>query len=473
MDSRMAVSAGEAHAAMKILQVVHGFPPSAQAGAELHCYWLSKELTKRGHDVAVFCREGGTDLPDYSILDDTLDDLAVRRVVNNYQEMRDGPLHTAFHLDYRNERIGALLEDYLGEFQPDVVHVQHCRGLSASILEALRRRGIPHVLTIHDYWYLCQRVNLLRGDGSLCSGPMGGTRCGRCQGLSPVDATPDDLRRYGLARLIMRALPPRVRKHFIPRWHALVRVSGDKAYTLRMYADRTSYLGGQLRETAHLISPSNFARDMYVPYGLPEERSKVIPYGIDLKRWEGFRRKPSAILRFGFLGTLLPSKGVHVLLEAYQRVRGPSASLVLHGSDGDDPAYARRIRSLAKECEARLAGRYDNSGLTEILSEIDVLVVPSLWHETYGIVVREGQLAGAPVIASRVGGITEGIRHGEDGFLVDPGDVSGLAAAMRRFMDEPGLLPRFRANLRPRVLTVAENADAVERIYEGAMQRRE
>ncbi len=462
---------------MRILQVVHGFPPSAQAGAELHCYWLSKELASRGHQVAVFCRERGSGRPDYEVEDGSFEGIPVRRVINNYQEMRGAPLHAVAHLEYRNERIRSLLECYLDEFQPDMVHVQHCRGLSASILETLRRRRIPHVVTLHDYWYLCQRVNLLQSDGSLCDGPAGGTRCGRCQGLTSVDATMDDLRRYRrlyrLADSITKVTPNPLRKHVIPRWHFLVGVAGERAYTLRIYVDRISYLIGQLRKTTHVISPSNFARDMYVPYGLPEERSKVIPYGIDLKRWEGFRRKPSAILRFGFLGTLLPSKGVHVLLEAYRRVRGPSASLVLHGSDGDDPAYARRIRSLAKECEARLAGRYDNSGLTEILSEIDVLVVPSLWHETYGIVVREGQLAGAPVIASRVGGITEGIRHGEDGFLVDPGDVSGLAAAMRRFMDEPGLLPRFRANLRPRVLTVAENADAVERVYEGAMQRRE
>lgn len=470
MDSRMAVSTGEAQAAMRILQVVHGFPPSAQAGAELHCCWLSKELTKRGHDVAVFCREGGTDLPDYSVLDDTLDGLAVRRVVNNYQEMKDAPLHVAFPLNYRNERIRALFEDYLGEFQPDVVHVQHCRGLSASILEALRRRGFPHVLTLHDYWYLCQRVKLLRGDGSICDGPMGGTLCGRCQGLSRVHAALGDLRRYVMARRVMGALPPRLRKHLVPRWHALVRVSGDKAYALRMFADRTSCLVGQLRKTAHLISPSNFARDIYVPYGIPEERFKVIPYGIDTKRWEGFKRKPSAILRFGFLGTLLHSKGVHVLLEAYRRVEDPSTSLVLHGSDGDDPVYARRVRYLAEECGAQLAGRYDNSRLTETLSHIDVLVVPSIWHETYGIVVREGQLSGAPVIASRVGGIAEGIRHDEDGLLVDPGDVSELAAAMKRFIDEPELLPRLRANLHPQVLTVVENADAVEEVYEMALR---
>ena len=150
--------------------------------------------------------------------------------------------------------------------------------------------------------------------------------------------------------------------------------------------------------------------------------------------------------------------------------RTPSTSLVLHGSDGGDPEYAERIRSLAKECGARLAGRYDNARLTEILSDIDVLVVPSLWHETYGIVVREGQLSGAPVIASQVGGISEGINHGEDGFLVGPGDATELAAAMKRFVDEPDLVNRFRANLHPRVLTVAENADAVEEVYQKTLR---
>jgi glycosyltransferase involved in cell wall biosynthesis len=454
---------------MRILQVAHGFPPSAQAGVELHCYWLSKDLVKRGHEVAVFCRKGGTELPDYSIIDDVIDGLLVRRVVNNYQEMKDTPLHIAFPLDYNNERIRALFEDYLEEFQPDIVHVQHCRGLSASVLESLRQDGLPHVLTLHDYWYLCQRVKLLKGDGSLCDGPEGGALCGRCQGLSRVHAALGDLRRYLLACQVTGELPTPLRKRLVTFWHTLVRVSGDRAYALSMYDYRTSHLLGQVRETAHLITPSNFAKDMYMPYGLPEERFRVIPYGVDTRRWEGFERKPSATLRFGFLGTLLFSKGVHVLLEAYRMARTPSTSLVLHGSEGGDPEYAERIRSLAKECGARLAGRYDNARLTEILSDIDVLVVPSLWHETYGIVVREGQLSGAPIIASRIGALTEAIREGVDGLLVEPGNSHELADKMRRFVEDPDLVSCMRKQFRSQVVTIAENAEMIERVYREAM----
>jgi glycosyltransferase involved in cell wall biosynthesis len=426
-------------------------------------------LIDRGHQVAVFCREGNPERSDYEIEQDVFDGLAVRRVVNNYQEMKGAPLHTVFHLSYRNERIESLFEDYLDEFQPEVVHVEHCRGLSASILETLRRRKVPHVLTLRDYWYLCQRVNLLRGDGSLCDGPMGGILCGRCQGLSSIDATAGDLRQYRLARTIMKVLPPRVKKHFIPRWHRIVRVPLDKAYFLRVYADRTFYLMDQVRKTRHLTASSTFARDVYVRHGVSKERFALVPHGVDVERWKRFERKSSPVLRFGFLGTLLPSKGAHWLIEAYRRMRDPTTSLTLFGDVWADPAYVDRIRRVAQECGATIAGRYDNSRLPEILSRIDVLVVPSLWHETYGFVVREGQLSGAPIIASRIGALPEAIREDVDGFLVEPGDSNELAEKMRRFVEDPGLLHSMREQVRSRIVTIEENAEMIERVYQEAM----
>jgi glycosyltransferase involved in cell wall biosynthesis len=98
------------------------------------------------------------------------------------------------------------------------------------------------------------------------------------------------------------------------------------------------------------------------------------------------------------------------------------------------------------------------------LEKIDALVVPSMWLENWPVVVQEARLMRVPVIASRIGGLAEGVRHGVDGLLFEPGDAVALAAALRRVAREPKLLARFaaKATLPP---PMHEHELALEAIY--------
>jgi len=100
-----------------------------------------------------------------------------------------------------------------------------------------------------------------------------------------------------------------------------------------------------------------------------------------------------------------------------------------------------------------------------------VVVVPSVVLESFGLVVREAFAAAAPVIASRIGALEEAVRDGTDGLLVQPGDEAALAAAMRRFVDDPRLLETLRANL-PRVKTTAEHAAEMAALYREVLAAR-
>jgi glycosyltransferase involved in cell wall biosynthesis len=105
-----------------------------------------------------------------------------------------------------------------------------------------------------------------------------------------------------------------------------------------------------------------------------------------------------------------------------------------------------------------------------VLSGMDVLVVPSRWYENGPGVIFEAFAAGIPVVATNLGGMSEFVRHERDGLLFGMEDPGDLARQLRRLVEEPGLLERLRAGIEP-VKTVQENVDELEALYGGLLAR--
>src|SRR5688500_4147705 len=114
---------------MRILLVTNGFPPLDSAGVESHTYALARELRLAGCSVHIFCRDADFSLPSYTVRYTTVDGLPVKRVVNNLLDAHD------FDHLYRNPRIDAIFAETLDMVKPDIVHIQHCIGLSLGCLE--------------------------------------------------------------------------------------------------------------------------------------------------------------------------------------------------------------------------------------------------------------------------------------------------------------------------------------------------
>jgi len=192
-------------------------------------------------------------------------------------------------------------------------------------------------------------------------------------------------------------------------------------------------------------------------------------------------------LRIVFVGSLTSRKGLHTLLAALAKVPSESWTLTVVGGDRWDPAYARRIRRRIAGASWRervqLLGDIGDSDLAAHLEASDLLAVPSA-YEGFGIAYLEGMAFGLPALASSAGGAGDLVRDGETGFLVDPGDVAGLArvisamatdrealvrmslAARRRYETQPRWVatanqirsflnsPAFRAHEAPRLYSV-------------------
>jgi len=197
-----------------------------------------------------------------------------------------------------------------------------------------------------------------------------------------------------------------------------------------------------------------------------------LPFGLDqthLSRPEP--SNPSTRLRIGYLGQFAPHKGVHLLLAAFQKLteRPDSCELALHGRISDATLYERELLRIARGDPAiTFAGPYPNHEVGQVLNDLDVIVVPSLWYENRPTVIVEAHATGTPVVAARLGGMAELIKHNENGLVFKAGSVEGLTEQLQRLLDEPMLLPQLRSGIRP-VPTVEEETATLTSVYESLL----
>jgi len=166
----------------------------------------------------------------------------------------------------------------------------------------------------------------------------------------------------------------------------------------------------------------------------PAERTTVVYGGVDTRRFFPEKRERSGVL---FVGRLTPHKGVDRLLRALPE----KAELTVVGTAGHDleppeSGYADSLRELAAGRQVRFLGAVTDAELLDLYRSTAVMVLPSVEETCYGKQIRisellglsvlEAMACGAPVVASRLGGLREVVRHGETGFLFEPGDVGDL-----------------------------------------------
>jgi glycosyltransferase involved in cell wall biosynthesis len=172
----------------------------------------------------------------------------------------------------------------------------------------------------------------------------------------------------------------------------------------------------------------------------------VLPLGVDVERFAPVDHPPpSRGLRVGFVGRLIPHKGVDVLIEAVAGDDRLTAEIFGAGPESD--RLAARADRLGLADRITFHGHVDEEDIPGVYRRIDALAVPSVpmpgWVEQFGRVVVESQASGIPVVASASGALPDVV--GEDGLLVPPGDPRALRNALGRLLDEPGLWSRLRS----------------------------
>lgn len=367
---------------MRVLTVGNLYPPHHFGGYEQ--VWASavEHLRSQGHDVRVLAtahRQPG--VPDG-------DEPGVHRVLRWY--WRD---HEFANLGPR-ERVGierhnhATLARHIAEQRPEVVSVWSMGGMSHTLIEAVRRRGLPMVAFVHDQWLDYGRVT-------------------------------DQWQRlfYGRKRLaapVARALtgvPTRVEYGSAGRY----------VFVSEFIRRRALQLPLRLRDTA--VAHSGI-HPLFLHAGSPPDW-----------RW-----------RLLYVGRLHPDKGIHEAVEALVHLP-PEATLTFAGSwdPRDESTLAGRVERLGLGGRVTMLGHRPPEAVAELYRSHDALLFPVRWDEPWGLVPLEAMGSGCPVIATGRGGSGEYLRDGENCLLIPAGDPGAIAAAARRLAESPDLRARLRA----------------------------
>jgi glycosyltransferase involved in cell wall biosynthesis len=443
---------------MKIILVTNGFPPTAYGGVEVYSYDLARGLAERGHEIIVFCRETLDSQPDYVVMDDVVDGIRVLRVVNDFKAL------THFRQTYADETVEQLFEHYLAELFPDLVHFHHLIALSANLPQVATRRGIPHVTTLHDYWPICHRVNLIHRDQRICAGPLAGGICRPC-----VFGSPRKNLIWWMLALAKKVTPAAARQSLrrrVARGDARTPVV-DISRTGVDFDLRHTIFRQNILTSRRLFVPSHYVRDQFVHNAYPSERIEVLPLGISPLARLPAAQVPPQKLRLAFVGSLIPIKGADVLLRALAQVPGDYLSLDIYGREDIEPAgYVTRLKKLAqRDRRVTLRGAFPPAQRGQVYAAIDALVIPSVAPETFSLAAREALSSGKPVIASAIGALPEVVREGVNGYLFEPGNVNQLAALLTRLARQPESLSRLECPGPVEILSVAEHTLRIEAIY--------
>lgn len=443
---------------MKILLIAHSSLPFTFAGTEVYSFNLARKLSKK-HDVTIFCRVNDPTQSEYALNQIAYKGQKIYTVNNTFSKC------WGFDNTYSNKHIDAVFERVIKEVNPDVIHIQHLLFLSLGFIGLAKKNNIPIVFTNNDYWLICQKGQLIREGNILCDtfDPHACIECLAAQlTLNPFSAC--------MYRFLRKWAPFFLLCFCRKVYLATVKLipQGARNEELKLQ-DRRENILLAVAGIDSFIAPSEFMRQKLIEFGIPKEKLFFYQYGISTKRYQAIRKEKAKTLRFTFIGTLLPTKGVDLLVKAFKEVKDRDASLNIYGRQalyaGYEEFYRNLLRWRGHDLRIQLMGEVENDKIEKVYAHTDVLVVPSIWYENTPLVILEALASQTPVIASRIGGIPELIQDGVNGLLFQPNDCKDLSDKLNLLSCDSALLERLRLGAHA-LKDIGENANEMERIYE-------
>jgi len=333
------------------------FAPFTYGGATIVAEQLARELVARGdYRVTAVSMCALAELGTYTIVKSEHDGI-VNYVINV-------PRDRNYHEMYNNPQVTTLLGELMDGLRPDLVHVHCIQDMGTGVLEAAHARAIPTILSVHDFWWICERQFMIRPDNTYCrQSPVHIDACRGCVGdFSAAHARSNHLKMMGAL------------------------------------ADCVTY-------------PSQFAHDLSIASGFAPSRSVVLQNGVRLPRsdfaaMQARRRVQDSVLTFGFVGGPSQIKGWPTIRAAFQMLdRDDYRVILVDGSRDGSWWHPANIEKMPGDW--RIHPRFDQEDMDSFYAQIDVLLFMSQWKETFGLAIREALARGISVIQTDSGGTVE------------------------------------------------------------------
>lgn len=403
---------------LKVCIISNRFKKHIVGGAEICLQDLVDKLTERNIPVIIITITPYTSK--FKIVKSSVNKrLKIYRVnpinIYNLSTTNDVPffLKPFFHMiDILNIHTFYCVRKILKIEKPTVVHTHNLINFSLSVILAAKTLNIPTLHTLHDYWLICPRGDLLHSNNSLCS--------------------KED--RVKLCTLYSRS------KRFVNKYVDII------------------------------ISPSKFLLKTHIEAGFfKSNKSFVVLHGIEIKNKKFKEKKISKTINILFIGLISKRKGIYVLLKAIENLKVPYLLKIA----GTGPELNNIKKRIGNNPAIQVLGKINHEELVSFYEEANVTVIPSVWKEPFGMVILESLSCSTPVIASNIGGIPEIVSNEFNGLLFKPGSYKELTSLLERLFVDKSLYSKIQRNTFKSLkrFTLDNQIEKIIKLYHNAVNK--
>ena len=419
---------------MKILKIIHGYPPLYNAGSEVYSQSICDELSKK-HKIVIFAREENPYEQDLKI-----------RTVKQHKNLTIYFINKRIDKDnYRNDNVDRKFAEILKTHKFDIAHIGHLNHLSTGIIDELKKQNIPIVFTLHDFWLMCPRGQFLQ-------------------------------RNYEQDNFYQLCDKQEDKKCALNCYNHYF--SGQSEDFERDKTFWTSWINTRMKETKSIIdkvdifiAPSKYLMNRFInDFEVPRSKIVYLDYGFPTHYLQPVEHKENDIFTFGYIGTHIPSKGINLLIKAFSLIKENAVLKIWGRTKGQSTNALKKLAEKSKN-KIEFCGEYINHNLaTDVFSKVDCIVVPSIWGENSPLVIHEAQACKIPVITADFGGMKEYVEHQKNGLLFKHRDVNDLFQKMLFAIKNPEKMSElgrigYLYSKTGEVPNIAEHCNELTKIY--------
>jgi len=370
------------------------YAPYSYGGATIVAEEVAQQLAlAHGCQITAISTMTRTDLAPYTVM--RVEKRGIQNYLINLPPVRD------YVEIYANPRVDALVAQVLNQVQPDLVHAHCLQDIGSGVISVAKEMGLPVVLSMHDFWWLCERQFMIRPNHHYCA--QDPIRIEGCRGC--ID-------------------------------------NFERAKT------RFDVLLAHAAKADLITFPSRFAHDLAVRSGLSAPHLAIWENGVrlpdpDFFKTQAARRARDKQLVFGFVGGPSQIKGWPLVKSAFQSLgRDDFTGLLVEGSLDGSWWRGHDLSKLQGDWSTH--PRFSQDKMDDFYARIDVLLFLSQWKETFGLTIREAVARGIRVIQTDSGGTTEWDGADMGKMLPIGAGVDVLQARITEMLDTPHAHPAPR-----------------------------
>lgn len=430
---------------MRIIHYIFGMPPLRGGGAIKYAMDLAEMQVKLGHDVFLVYP---------GVIKRTTDKVAIKKnapygKVKVYEIINALPVSLVTGIKeiepFVKKADKSVYKRFLKQERVEILHLHSLMGLHVELLEAAKECGVRILFTTHDYFGVCPKTNLLYR-GQICEDYQW-TNCRSCC-ADAEDVSTLIRRQTHWFQFLIRCKMLVKLKHFLKlrksdvgenirqeeKKKENVTENDEKVF----YKDLRQYYIEEYSMIDVMLYNSSVAKEQY------EKRIRACRYiiigGMHKEIFDGRKyKKYNSVIRFAYLGYPVEYKGYYMLIQAFDRLNKKYCGQFELNMYMEKTEYERGYIRLHKQF------RYEN--LEKVYDEIDMLVVPSICAETYGLVVLEALSFGVPVVVtSCVGAKDLLVEDDKMGYIIEP-TQDALYNILEKVLKDRSILPRLNKGI--------------------------